>query len=191
MDDLDQTVASQYTNSPRIDALVALFDQAVGTDALFELFYTNLWNIDTAVGYGLDVWGRIVGIGRVLTVVDDFYFGFAQQDDVALVGTFGQAPFFSGETVTSNFSLTDEAYRKLIFAKAAANITSGSIPAINRILMDILFPGRGNAYVIDNQDMTMVYKFDFPLEPFELSIVADSGVLPTPTGVSFTVSAPA
>jgi Protein of unknown function (DUF2612) len=56
--------------------------------------------------------------------------------------------FYDGAITTQNFRLGDEAYRRLIYAKAAANICDGSIPAINGILRRI-FHGRGNAYVTE------------------------------------------
>ncbi len=74
----------------------------------------------------------------------------------------------------------------LLLAKAALNITDASIPAINAILLNLF----GNGYVIDGQDMTMVYHFTRALTPVEISIVYNSGVLPKPCGVSFTVEQP-
>ena len=144
-----------------------------------------IWNVDTAQGYGLDVWGRIVGVSRTLNVVSPGdYFGFQE----ALPGSqpFNQSPFYIGTPLTTNYELSDSAFRVLIFAKALSNICDGSIPAINQILMK-LFPNRGNAYVVDGLDMTMIYKFEFVLTPVELAIVLQSGVLPKPTGVSATV----
>lgn len=189
MEQLDSTVASQYSNSPRIDALVALFDQAVGSNALFDLFYNEIWNIDTAVSYGLDVWGRIVGVGRTVTIASGDYFGFSGVEGPS-GDSYTAAIFYEGETITSNFSLTDHAYRQLIFAKAAANITNGSIPAFNHILMDILFPSRGNIYVVDNQNMTMTIKSSFALAAYEKAIILESGVLPVPTGVLLNLVVP-
>jgi Protein of unknown function (DUF2612) len=184
-----QTVISQYNNSPTLIKLLSLINDWISPDANMEAFYTLVLNVETAVGYGLDVWGRIVGVIRVLAVTDNFYFGFAQQDNESLVGTFGQAPFYSGEVVTSNFTLTDDAFRQLIFAKAAANITDGSIPSINALLMN-LFPGRGNIYVADGLDMTETITSEFDLEPFEVSILVNSGVLPRSTGVQMLFSYP-
>lgn len=178
----EQTVISQYAHSPILLALLDSIDEWISPDANFENFYNLVLNIDTAVGYGLDVWGRIVGVVRVLTVVDNFYFGFAQENNEALVGTFDQAPFFSGETVTSNFTLTDDSFRRLIFAKAAANLTDGSIPSINAILMN-LFQGRGACYVADGLNMTETFTFNFKLDPVDVAIVVSSGVLPRSTGV--------
>ncbi len=211
--DIWRTVISQYANSPvltrLIENLFEYIDQTRDVDAFFDL----VMNLNTAQGYGLDVWGRIVGVNRILQVASGDWFGFEE----ALPGsyTFGQAALFSGEDLTDNFALSDEPYRTLILAKAAANITSGSIPAINRILMG-LFPHRGNAYVTEGQrlgswfgfaesvnafgfnqaafysgqsitTMTMTYTFEFQLSPVELAIVQNSGVLPKSTGVAASV----
>lgn len=213
MQEYQRTIISQYADSPTINRLIEDFNDVIDPNANFQAFYDLIWNVETAVGYGLDVWGRIVGISRILTISAGDYFGFAEAGDAF---GFGQAPYYAGAPTTSNYTLTDEAYRALIFAKAAANITDCSIPAINRILLE-LFPRRGNCYVTDgpnNTDfpcfgfaeagdalpfgegvygdflpnlssvnMTLTYVFDFPLEPFELAIVSTSGVLPKPVGV--------
>lgn len=214
------TVVSQYANSPIIDALVtdmqAYFDQTQNLDA----FYDYIWNVDTAEGLGLDIWGRIVGVERTIHVPDVSYFGFAEALPGSLSfnplgGGLGGGTFYSGAPVTSNYDLADPAFRLLILAKAASNISNGSIPSINRILMN-LFPGRGNAYVTDgyqgspyfgfaesgnaagfNQapfydgetigSMQMTYTFKFQLSPVELAIVQGTGVLPKPTGVAASV----
>jgi hypothetical protein len=182
--DWRDTVISQYANSPSITGVLDAFAQSVGQAESFDDFFDLMWNIDTAQGYGLDVWGRILGISRTLTVSNVNYFGFEEEGVTAQ--PFNQAPFYSGQALTSNFSLTDSAYRLLLLAKAAANICDGSIPAINQILLN-LFPGRGDCYVTDGQNMTMTYTFKFALSPAEISIVQQSGVLPTPTGVSATI----
>lgn len=182
-----RTVISQYANSPIINQLIANFDDYVDQTVNMEAFFDLVWNVDTAQGWGLDVWGRIVGVSRVVQVVGgDVFFGFAQAVGNNNIDTFGAAPFYSGTPQTSNFTLTDSAYRTLIFAKALANISDGSIAGINQILLN-LFPGRGNCYVTDGLDMTMTYTFEFALSPVELTIVSTSGVLPKPAGVSATV----
>lgn len=200
MQQLDQTVLSQYDNDPVTDALVASFGQAVNPDYLFDQFYNYVWNaldenntfIDptSIVSYGLDVWGRIVGISRVVTLNVGSFLGFSNNNtDEASGVTFNFGIFYNGETLTENFTLTNQSYRLLILAKAAANITGDSIPEINQILLN-LFPNRGNCYVQDNQNMTLTYTFKFSLQPFELGIVQNSGVLPTPTGVEALYSYP-
>lgn len=190
MKNFPQTVISQYAESPRLTALLSFINTWLEPDSNFEAFYDLIFNLQTAVGFGLDCWGRIVGVVRVLTVANDEYLGF-EGPFGSSGNSFNAAIFYEGEPTTGNYYLTDDAFRQLIYAKAAANITNGSIQAINAILMNILFPQRGNAYVIDNLNMTMIYKFDFSLEPFEIAIVRDSGVMPRPVGVSVTVEYPA
>jgi hypothetical protein len=208
-----QTVISQYSSSVKLLALLESVNEWISPDVNLEAFYNLIWNVDTAVGYGLDVWGRIVGVSRVLQVVRGDYFGFGEPRDRFPLD---HPPFYDGQQILFDFELTDEQYRLLIFAKAALNITNCSIPAINRMLLN-LFPRRGNCFVTDGRNfpydavfgfgepgdrapfdggpfcdalvssmpdaMTMTYVFKFPLEPFEVAIVTQSGVLPRSTGV--------
>lgn len=182
--DYTTTIISQYANSPVILRLIQNMQAYLLASADFDSFFDLVWNVDTAVGYGLDVWGRIVGVTRVLNVAGSKYLGFAEQSPS--VGTFGESIFYSGQPTTSNYALTDDAFRTLILAKALFNICDGSIPAINQIML-ALFPGRGNAFVNDAGSMSLVYTFNFTLSPVEASIVSQSGILPKPAGVSATI----
>ena len=92
----------------------------------------------------------------------------------------------AGGTITSNFQLVDSAFRTLIYAKMASNISDGALPSVNQILLN-LFPNRGACFVTDGLNMTMTYTFDFLLSPVELAILEQTGVLPTPAGVAATI----
>ena len=252
--DVWTTILSQYANSPVITSILENAADAIDQTENLNNFYDNIWNIASAEGYGLDVWGRIVGVERTISVQVTSWFGFNEAEPGSLsfdstqvfyytpalgfaegagftpfgFGSFdlykqwvsnnqlqGGGAFYNGSTLTSIYSLPDRSYRLLILAKAAFNITNGSIQAINRILMT-LFPGRGNTFVqegyqgigffgfIEQQNaqtfgqgtfyiaepvpsMTMEYVFQFPLSPVEYSIVANSGVLPKSTGVKATI----
>jgi hypothetical protein len=174
------TALSQYANSPKLLALIASFAEAMDQQANIDAFYDQVWNVATAEGWGLDVWGRIVVVSRTLQVSSRF-FGF--EEGTPDYDPFNTSPYFSGGATTSSFTLSDDAYRVLIIAKAAANICDGSVPGINAILQ-ILFPNRGPCYVTDNQDMTMTYTFGFAPTPVELAIIETSNVLPRPSGVA-------
>lgn len=181
-----ETVISQYANSPVLTTLLNNFWQYLDQTANFDAFFDFIWNVDTAVGYGLDIWGRIVGVSRVLSLGASSFFGMEDPgEDAASGDPFNVSPFYAGVNLTTNFSLTDAAYRPLVLAKALANISDGSIPAINQLLQN-LFPNHGNSFVIDNEDMSMVYRFEFDPTPVERAIISQSGVLPQPTGVSVT-----
>lgn len=182
----ERTIISQYAKSTSVTLWQLIENANTYIDPIPSIsdFYIKVWNVDTAETWGLDIWGRIVGVQRVLQVTVGDYFGFASSIEAK---TFGEAPFYGGQPATSNFALTNDAFRVLIYAKALANISDGSIPSINRVLLN-LFPGRGNCYVDDGLDGTMTYVFEFPLTPVELAIVSQSGVLPRPTGVRASVS---
>ena len=188
------TIISQYANSPTLLAMLQNFNAAVDQTENFDALYDNVWNIATAIGYGLDVWGRIVGVNRNLQVSNAVYFGFTEGGTVDY-DTFapgGVSPFYSGQPATSNFALTDQAYRQLILAKALFNICAGSIPAINEILMILFGPGSqfgsgGECYCTDGQNMTMTYTFNFALTALQESIIYQSGALPKPVGVAASI----
>lgn len=186
MQNVEQTIASQYANSPILLQLIQNMNEHIDPSADLQAFYDYVWNIDTAVGFGLNIWGRIVGVGRELTVeLDEDYFGFndGHQYDFK---PFGEAPFYTGVHSTGTVKLSDDAYRTLILVKALANISRTTSPALNQLLQN-LFAGRGRCYVNDMGNMTMRYTFEFFLEPYEVSIIKYSGALPRPAAVQVTV----
>lgn len=192
MQNWPQTVISQYANSPTLLALLESIDEWINPDTNFDNFYNLILNIDTAVGYGLDVWGRIVGVSRILKIAAATFFGFTGPPGVSGV-PWNQGIFYSGYApLTQNYTLLDEPYRTLILAKALFNICDATIPAINQILINLFgangpLPVPGNCYVTDGEDMTMTYTFGAALDPVQAAIVFNSGVLPKPAGVSATV----
>lgn len=179
--DIRRVVLSQYANSPVILALLDAWGSALDQRENMDRFYRYVWNVETAQGYGLDVLGRIVGVRRVLYIptVED-YLGFKQDTSAK---PFGYGIWYNGSNTTANFALSDAAYRRLILAKAALNLTDASIPAINQILL-ALFPDYGNCYVRDDGGMHITYVFSEPLTSVDYAIVGQSGVLPKPAGVS-------
>jgi hypothetical protein len=185
------TIISQYANSRIITGLIGNFQQYIDQGTNMESLYDNIWNVLTAQGYGLDVWGRIVGIQRVVAIQTAKFFGFEEQTPATVepFGPGGVGCFYSGVPASSSYALSDQSFRALILAKAMSNISSCSVPSINAILRS-LFPGRGNCYATDGYNMTMTYTFSFPITHVEYSIISASGVLPKPTGVTSSIVFP-
>ena len=185
MEKVSETLISQYATSPSLVRLIEGMNDWIDPSSDIDQFHDLVWNVYTAVGYGLDVWGRIVGVGRVLKITTTGkYFGFDEATNIS-ADPFNTSPFYSGQKINNNFILADDGFRVLVLAKAFANICDGSIPAINHILLT-LFPRRGNCFIRDGQNMTMTYTFPFKLSPVEAAIVAQSGILPRSTGVAST-----
>ena len=185
------TILTQYADSPKLKTLIYSFNEAVGIEGFLDDFYDIVWNIETADTYGLDVWGKIVVVSRQLTVTkNQIYLGFNEaSSDPVLVDDpqpFNQAPFYSGELLTSTVTLTNDVYRKLIMMKAASNISDCTIPNLNKLLM-FMFGGSGKCYVRNDGEMVMSYVFEFQLSTAELAIVQSSGALPSPIGVTVNI----
>lgn len=171
----------QYANSPIIQNLVDKIRQWYDAGLISDEFYNQIWNIDTAGTYGLDVWGRIVVIGRYLEIVDEIKaFGFENATEDW--EPFDVEPFAPEEQTTSTFRLENDVYRKLILTKAMKNISSNSIPDINQIL-NLLFGEDKSAFVLDLGNMKMRYVFEFYLEAFERAIFQNENLVPRPCGV--------
>lgn len=185
----NRTIISQYAQAPTLTQLISNMDQYIDPRANMAAFYNYVWNVDTAVGFGLDIWGRIVGVSRLLRVPgQDPIVGF---DNPSVPKDW--VPMSQGRLATGTEAgggeavlLPDAAYRTLILTKALSNIVRTTSPAINQLLQN-LFPARGRAYVRDLGNMAMQFVFNFALTPVEYAIVAQSGALPHPTGVFYSV----
>jgi hypothetical protein len=82
MENLKDTIMAQYANSPAIIGIIEAFNDAIAPDNLITDFYNKVWNLKTAQGFGLDIWGRIVGIGRTIQMNDPLakYFGLPEPE---------------------------------------------------------------------------------------------------------------
>jgi hypothetical protein len=185
MRDVDETIISQYANSPRLLQIIRDMDEAIDPRTDLDDFYNNVWNLATAQTWGLDVWGRIVGVSRVLRLPGALtsVFGFSEATGCQ---PFGQAPFYSPQTNFTPYILPDEAFRAMIYVKALANISGCSFDTLNRAMQQI-FLDYGRCYVHSNGLMKMRYVFEFVVPPTQLAILLNSNVLPRPTGVKLFV----
>ena len=175
----------QYAASPILNILIDYRKEYFNQEWADE-FYSNIWNVDTAQGFGLDIWGRIVVIGRNIEITESDYFGFSTAPTRSWL-PFNQGVFYNGAKSTSVFRLADNAYRAIILAKALSNISATDVRSLNRALRS-LFRNRGKAYVKQVGPMAIEYVFEFFLEPWESSVVRLSEALPRPAGVSVSVS---
>lgn len=178
MIDVKETVISQYANSSVICRLIRRFDECIDPRADRRRFYDTVWNVSTAQGFGLDIWGAIVGIGReVMIAAQDEYIGFTQG-----FTPFDNGVWSSGEGLERQYRLDDDAYRRVIMLKAMSNIIYATAPHINHLLRE-MFGTRGRAYFVKNGTMAARYVFEFYLLPVERAIIRQSDLLPRPSGV--------
>ena len=173
-------VQSQYAGSPRMVAILEGCREHILPDADIALFYDKLFNVETAQGHGLDVWGRIVGVERTIPEVE--------LDDGDIVPT--------GNTIT----LDDDGYRKLIMHKAASNIMDSTLYSMNYLLKKLYpehtcyvqlasqYTESGGIYT-DNNPMEIVYFFNGEdLTATELSVFAYIGDYNRGAGVGWNIN---
>ena len=132
--DINETIQSQYSDSPHIKGVIQNFYSHIDPKSDIDLIYDKMINIYTAEGYGLDVWGRIVGISREYVAVDDQYdyLGFDNRPyNMDRIETFNNAPFY--KIVNGKIQLQDDAYRTYILIKALLNISNVSLNSLNYI----------------------------------------------------------
>lgn len=180
---IEDTIASQYANSPRLMLIIQELHSAIDPTKNIQDFYRIMWNLDTAQGVGLDIWGRIVGIGRNVPLQnpDEDALGFHTDLPEPQFTPFNDAPFRTDSGGFSAYSLPDNLYRKLIFAKAFANIILATAPNINKLLKILL--ETPSVYLLTGI-MQAKYQFQSRLSAFDRMVVFQLGLLPEPCGVA-------
>lgn len=174
----------QYDNSPIMQRILLNWSQCFDVSALNDEIYQSCMNIDTCTGIWLDIWGRKVGVDRVMQLpAQSDYFGFYNAANNWK--TFGDGVFYNN-SATQAYAMSDDAYRLMILAKAFANIADCTAKTLNALLQ-IMFAGRGSCFVRDLQNMEIQYVFLFALEPWEKSVLTSS-ILPTPAGVKSSIA---
>lgn len=118
-------------------------------------FLNNIYDLDTAYGIGLDLWGAVLNFPRVIRGLDEITY----------------------------YTLSDNEYRIVLKMLALQTKTRLTIPEINAHLK-ILFGDCGDAYVIDRQDMTYVnYVFKWKIPGWLRAAFTNYKILPAPMGV--------
>ena len=183
MIDVNKTLISQYANSETIYQIIHDMNEWIDPRNDINSFYDMVWNIDTAQGFGLDAWGRIVDIGRSIKIpkIEDS-FGFKVSGNRQIYFPFNQRPFRGNENKFTYYNLSDDAYKTLIMIKAMVNIIYATAPSINSLLGK-LFKGRGRCYFLTLGDMHARYVFEFYLRDYERSLIFENNFLPHPSGV--------
>jgi|SRR5579859_357195 len=128
--DVMLTVISQYQNSPVLLQLIENMGVYLNQQVNYAMFYAYVWNVSTAVDFGLDIWGKIVNIGRALNV--------------------------NGSPVI----LGNDDFRTLILVKALSNIVATTAPAMNQLLTNLFGTlGRTYVTDSGGMEMHLVFEY--------------------------------
>lgn len=172
----------QYRGKPRARQTVGLLFSESRETWTSVITLASLLDIDKATGYGLDLIGRHVGLGRTLNAfIPKAYFGWQGAD--AAQG-FGDGVFYRlGGALNDSTRLDDDDYRFLLRARVLKNTQRPTLAAISDAIRYLLGP---QAVVIDNLDMSMnIVVPEKMLTPLRLYAVRHLDILVRPVGVRY------
>ena len=148
------------------------------------LKFIDMWNIDTAEKYSLDVLGRIFGVGRSsVSLTEKEYLTYYEKTG-GLGWGLGRW-YRAGEAFRETILLTDQEFRFLIKARIWKLYQNPSLDYLTDALQALTGDG---AYIVDNGDMTMkvYYGAEVLLGSFIKFAVENLDILPRPVGVMYT-----
>lgn len=147
---------SQYANSPVYVALLNGLKEQFDNSQTLEDWYRIVFNIKTASGYGLDVWGKILNVSRYVNLQ-------VGEDTIKY--------------------LEDPLYRQVLFFKAMSNITNCSVDSLNQLLQFFFSEYNSICYVVEYEPMKIRYVFEGFIDDYLLAIFRDEKIKPKPVGV--------
>ena len=150
-------LTSQYTNSPKLTALLYLLLKKFDDVSQCLVQMDTAFDLDSAVGVQLDMLGTIAGAARTV--------GFQPSG--------GVSP-----------TLDDATYRIYIKAKIAQNQWDGTIDSLYPI-WQTLFPG-GSIVIEDNQNMTVTITLSGGFSSIVQDLISNGYIIPRPEGVQYT-----
>lgn len=156
--DFEKHILWQYNNAPALNSLMQ------SKQNWHDINHNNFWN-----DY----------INNVLNIAT------ANEYGLSVWGAILQIPrTFIVNGVEETVDI--EMYRNIIRARMLLLRTRATVPDINNFL-NVIFEKYGNAYVIDNYDMTITYKLNFNLSALQIAILNTIPLLPRPAGVKMII----
>ena len=169
-EELQPYILTQYSASPTITKLLSDFRDEIDTQADMATFEQNMFDIETASGIGLDIWGKIIGISRTIQLSD------------------------------STVTLDDEHYRKLLMYKALANITDASLATLNKLLpllfedasfsvRNVIIEAKNGDEYYNSYPMHVRYTIDGEESELDVALFSAGGTLSLAAGVGWSLLA--
>lgn len=141
-----------------LNGLADLYNKLI-TQPIQE-FYNNIYNLETAAGIGLDIWGEKLNFPRTIKFID------------------------ADTGVETSKTLDDNEYRLILKVLSLKFYTKMTVPRINKTLKELFSFYDVQAYTVDNQDMTYVnYIFLWEMPEYLKQAFNNYDLLPHPLAV--------
>lgn len=146
---------------------------------------TEMWDIEKANGYALDVLGRIFGVSRnSVSMLEKDYLTYYEQ--TGGLG-WGQGRWYrAGESLTQSIRLLDSEYKFMLKARIWKLYQDASLDYLTDAVQALTGE---DAYIVDNYDMTMkVFYGNYinSVDSFIKFAIENLDVLPRPVGTMYT-----
>lgn len=177
------TLQNQYLNT-NIEKFLTGLDK-IFEDYILSInseFQENIYTLDNARDQALDLWGSLLNIPRYIpnkeiSISDD-------RNGWSLDNSNFYRLQFDELTKLTYIILTDLTFRMLIKLKIILMTTDATIPSISKICDELFQPLGGRAIILDQQNMTLQYVFEFELPLWFKYILDNYSILPKPMGVN-------
>ena len=179
----------QYANKAKASSEIEVYASDFEEVYQFLKDFETEFDIDLATGDRLDKIGKIVGQDRIVEGgIVKKYFGYLGAGPNAL--PYGEGRYKTADDDTySDSQLDDGQYRIFIRAKIAKNNASAVIASGDRagIQASIQLLFNGQAFIIDNLDMTLnlLVSEDYPSD--DLTLIEAADLIPRPQGVDYKI----
>lgn len=175
--DVTPVMLWQYNNADKLQAIIE--KKQAWIEANHNQFWSDwtrdVFTLATANDFGCSVWAIILGVSFTADVSDGtkLIFGFGPYQSNFYASNFSAVA--GGDTV-----LTTEQKRLVLQLRYLYMISRSTVTEINRSL-ELLF---GDAYIVDNYDMTMTITFVTAASSDAMYILQNYDVIPVPAGVA-------
>lgn len=183
--DLLRAILWQYNDAVNLQTLLEEKDAwyAENQQGFWENWFTDVFDLATANDFGLNVWSIILGQPIYINngpQPQDGIFGLGPYNQNLTNGNFGSQ---NGYT----YQFSTPIARVLLQLRYFQLTSAGTVPEINRMLKYIFGQNYGEAFIIDELDMTGRYLFNFTI-PSEMLLMFNSfDILPRPAGVKIII----
>lgn len=182
--DLLRALLWQYNDASNIESLITQKNEWYDgvQNQFWENWVTDVFDLRTANDFGCSVWAYILNFPVILaqeenTETVDVPFGFGTDK-----ANFSSPSNFANITGSALY-LTTEQKRLILRLRYFSMTTSGCVPEINRFLNYLFAEDYGVVYLIDNNDMTQTYVFQFQPDYWLQKVLDIYDILPRPAGV--------
>ena len=181
---MNAIIQQQYINT-NIEIFLTELSNVIDkhTTLLVSHLTNNVFNLETATGIGLDLWGALLNFPRHLPTPDK-------------TGTINSIPFqfynrnfyksqFIDENINFTYmSLDDNSYKKILLCLSTKLTTDCTIPNINVFCEKLFNSFGGSSFIRDSENMEFVsYIFRFEMPQWFKYVLDNYDILPRPAGV--------